>query len=387
MNTLHYIMQNFKDCFKLSSQERDALYYLVDNLNKEELYQLQKFISNHWYEFCHDISYNLDSDSYEYITSFEKYINWILSGRGKHKNEPIQTLLKLFTCDNEEQAKYAKEKLKLRFEHQSFLTQRKILKAFLESNDEEDREWAYATLRENWDNYFCNKIQKLWETYHDFSCGILVIKYLPIEYVWKQHKCSLEENYYILLCERLGSYPDFKIAPNKFDDYGEYLYTIAKARGKVNGEDMLHYLFECIAKKLNKSSHDIKDIYHKLEKYTKDNFTYISTKLISSVTITLWRMSDVGYTDEIIYYLEWDKQIQEKFKEGWFEYTIDTPNASLTDAWNLFCYIVKKEFPSEYASMIMRNSKRDGHEELCRKNNSFTALIDQFGLEENEAPF
>ena len=78
-----------------------------------------------------------------------------------HRNESISALLKAFTDKQSGLVAETRAELRDRFGKQSFLTQRKILKAMLNAS-KQDRIWAYNRLNHSWDGFF-EDVKTLWK--------------------------------------------------------------------------------------------------------------------------------------------------------------------------------------------------------------------------------
>ena len=124
----HYQLPKYKDF-----NSRAVLKALVNTLNYAELKELQKKLkrtSSRW-----NVGFDLYNES-------EK----VLGSNKPKKNETISCLLKQFTNKKSGKVVSARAKLKDRFAQQDFLSQRKIIKAFL-IGAKLDREWAYGRLK------------------------------------------------------------------------------------------------------------------------------------------------------------------------------------------------------------------------------------------------
>ena len=125
MSALDYILANYQqEKYQASLAERGVLRALVHTLNKEELLILQKKLkrgSSKW-----SVGKGLYEEAIKVMGKIQP-----------HRNESISALLKAFTDKQSGKVADARAELRDRFGKQSFLTQRKILKAMLNASKQD----------------------------------------------------------------------------------------------------------------------------------------------------------------------------------------------------------------------------------------------------------
>ena len=238
MDALDYILANYqREKYQASLAERGVLRALVHTLNKEELLILQKKLkrgSSKW---------SVGKGLYEEAIK-------VLGKIQPHKNESISALLKAFTDKQSGLVAETRVELRDRFDKQSFLTQRKILKAMLNAS-KQDRIWVYNRLNYSWDGFFFEDVQDLWEQYHEKECGTVVIKHFPKEYVYDNLSALDTHGNYTNLCIKLIHHPKFQIDKERLKEVPvfhsspevEYLYILAKSKSKIEEGEATHTLF------------------------------------------------------------------------------------------------------------------------------------------------
>lgn len=399
-STLEHIISAFKISAKVL-YERKALRGLMETLNKDDLLFLrQHFLT---YILCKEYDqYGETEDSEfrrEYVLDLLKDVIELLypNAKKKTKNKTIGYLLKQYeTKRNNEDIK---QELMKRYDYQSYNVQKKIIATFICTNDNDARHWAYYKLNQNWDNCFLKDIKRLWELYHEKTCGILVIRHLPKEYVIENQEALGVDSNYIALALRLYKTPGFVIEKERFTssnhlDIYDYIYVMAHTEGSMDGEEVLRCLFKCIVKEINATSRSY-HICRNMECFSEDgryfeDRIYASTKLMPRVGMLIDCMGKMGLAKELVYYMNWDMIIQQKFQVSWQEYlTEEKGEYSTTVAWDMLCEHAKEHFPMDFKYLFHGEQPEEVFERasvntLSPQNPALLKLIEQFGLEETE---
>ncbi len=354
MNALEYILAKYQLPKYKKVSNRAVLKALVSTLKTKELKELQKKLkrtSSRW-----DVGFDLYNEA-------EK----VLGSNKPKKNETISRLLKQFTDKKSGKVASSRVKLKDRFAQQDFLSQRNIIKAFL-MGSKLDREWAYGRLKCNWDNFFSDDIKALWEQYHDTECELIVIRFLPIDYILENLSLLDSDENYSWLCTRLIKHPQFQFDRNRLSNCPhifwsgeiEYLYILAKSKSHIENGEATRILYESIATTINNHEKVPGDVTTLSDQYSpKRKFDLVgvvdgfipSTKWLQSVQRVLWCMGKLGLVDELIAFEEWDKGVQYKFFQTWqsenyfFYY-------SAQECYDLFRMIVAECIPDRYKYLI-----------------------------------
>ena len=135
-------------------------------------------------------------------------------------NAPIETLLAAFQNNDEESAM----ELEYRFYGQSNEIQMRIVKAFLDGNEDNRRSCYWWLLGDWWDDAIIPDIEKTWETYREPLCLRVMAHRFPLSYVLAHQEEIAKENY-LWLCLRLASEKGFVIDNTKLTrtQYGRVL--------------------------------------------------------------------------------------------------------------------------------------------------------------------
>ncbi|MBR3123162.1 MAG: hypothetical protein IKH48_03290 [Prevotella sp.] len=382
MNALDYILANYQqEKYQENLAERAVLRALVHTLDKEELLILQKKLkrgSSKW---------SVGKGLYEEAIK-------VLGKIQPHRNESISTLLKAFTDKQSGLVAETRAELRDRFGKQSFLTQRKILKAMLHAS-KQDRMWAYNRLNYSWDGFFFEDVQDLWEQYHEKECGTVVIKHFPKEYVYDNLSALDIQGNYTNLCIKLIHHPKFQIDKERLKEdfvfYGypevEYLYILAKSKSKIEKGEATRTLFNQMAVFIN--THDTPPKYlgnrsYDLEQQIEE--MCVSTKHFDFVSGILWCMGELGLVDELIAFEEWDNMVRIKFLGSEELQYMGNAYSSEEEKelWHLFLQTITECLPTEYQQLVQvkySSIPKPTKEDLLNNNPALNSLVEKLGLE------
>lgn len=380
MNALDYILANYQqEKYQNNLTERAVLRALVHTLNKEELLILQKKLkrgSSKW---------SVGKGLYEEAIK-------VLGKIQPHRNESISALLKAFTDKQSGLVAETRAELRDRFGKQSFLTQRKILKAMLHAS-KQDRIWAYNRLNYSWNGFFFEDVKTLWEQYHEKECGIVIIKYFPVEYVYDNLSALDTHGNYTNLCIKLIHHPKFQIDKERLKEdfvfYGypevEYLYILAKSKSKIEKGEVTRILYNQMAVFIN--THDTPP------KYLRRSYNWgqqieersVSTKHFDFVSGILWCMGELGLVDELIAFEEWDNMVRIKFLGSEeLQYLGNAYSSEEKELWLLFLQTITECLPTEYQQLVQMkytSTSKPTKEELLNINPAINSLVEKLGLE------
>lgn len=382
MKALDYILANYQqEKYQASLAERAVLRALVHTLNKEELLRLQKKLkrgSSKW---------SVGKGLYEEAIK-------VLGKIQPHKNESISALLKAFTDKQSGLVAETRVELRDRFDKQSFLTQRKILKAMLNAS-KQDRIWAYNRLNYNWDGFFFEDVKTLWEQYHEKKCGIVIIKYFPMEYVYDNLSALDTHGNYTNLCIKLIHHPKFQIDKERLKEdfvfYAypevEYLYILAKSKSKIEEGEATHTLFNQMAVFINTHDTPPKYLFNRSYNFERQiEERNVSTKHFDFVSGILWCMGELGLVDELIAFEEWDNMVRIKFLGS--EELQYLGNAysfeEEKELWHFFLQTITECLPTEYQQLVQMkytSTSKPTKEELLNINPAINSLVEKLGLE------
>lgn len=382
MSALDYILANYQqEKYQENLAERTVLRALVHTLNKEELLRLQKKLkrgSSKW---------SVGKGLYEEAIK-------VLGKIQPHRNESISALLKAFTDKQSGLVAETRAELRDRFGKQSFLTQRKILKAMLHAS-KQDRLWAYNRLNYSWDGFFFEDVQDLWEQYHEKECGIVIIKYFPMEYVYDNLPALDTHGNYTNLCIKLIHHPKFQIDKKRLKEapvfYGspevEYLYILAKSKSKIEKGEATRTLFNQMAvfiNIVNTPPQFIGNRAYNFERQIEDG--NVTTKHLEFVSCVLWCMGELGLVDELIAFEEWDNMVRIKFLGSEELQYMGNAYSSEEEKelWHLFLQTITECLPTEYQQLVQvkySSTPKPTKEDLLNNNPALNSLVEKLGLE------
>ena len=384
MNALDYILANYQqEKYQASLAERAILRALVHTLNKGELLILQKKLkrgSSKW-----SVGKGLYEEAIKVMGKIQP-----------HRNESISALLEVFTEKQNGKVAVARAELRDRFGKQSFLTQRKILKAMLNAS-KQDRIWAYNRLNYCWDNFFLEDVQALWEQYHEKECGAVIIKHFPMEYVYDNLSALNIRGNYTNLCIKLIHHPKFQIDKKRLKEapvfYGspevEYLYILAKSKSKIEKGEATRTLFNQMAvfiNIVNTPPQFIGNRAYNFERQIEDG--NVTTKHLEFVSCVLWCMGELGLVEELIAFEEWDNIVKHRFySDEEVEYLTRGYNTDcIKELWNLYRQTIVECLPNEYLQLVQVKftsppRQQVSFEEMIQCNPALNTLVDQLGLE------
>ena len=155
-------------------------------------------------------------------------IEYLLTPRTKEipkRNESITTLLKWFTDRKSGKVVAARKKLKDRFQAQSYMDQKRIVAAFLDSANASDRDWAALIADRQWDESYSEHLKRAWGIRQTSTVAKTVIRHLETDFI-KANISALAELSCVDVCIRLGRNPEFDIRDYHLDT-PDFLYVMA----------------------------------------------------------------------------------------------------------------------------------------------------------------
>ena len=256
----------------------------------------------------------------------------------EHKNNaPIETLLAAFQNNDEESAM----ELEYRFHGQSNMDQMRIIKAFLNGNEDNRRSCYWWLLGEWWDDAIIPDIEKIWETYREPLCLRVMAHRFPLSFVFARQEEIAKENY-VWLCLRLASEKDFVIDKTKLTrtQYGRVLashhiqlsddeaddllfgYIKAYLSPYKSGEYIKHlvsdFIEECVYSEYKPSRRFDDDMRFLLGNYNDlgkclSGFLNYKPSLITlpDMKYLIWVLKHTGNITTLKKFLLWNKNIQQ----------------------------------------------------------------------------
>ena len=260
-------------------------------------------------------------------------------------NAPIETLLAAFQNNDEESAM----ELEYRFYGQSNEIQMRIVKAFLNGNEDNRRSCYWWLLGDWWDDAIIPDMEKNWGTYREPLCLRVMAHRFPLSYVLAHQEEIAKENY-LWLCLRLASEKGFVIDKSKLTrtQYGRVLasnhihlsddeadnllfgYIQACIFPCISGEYLSYLLSdfveECVTlgrKPSRRFDDDIRFLfgtYNEMEKYLSVFLNYKPSLIaLPDMKYLIWVLKQTGNITTLKKFLLWNKNIQQHIPPLWSE--------------------------------------------------------------------
>ena len=262
------------------------------------------------------------------------------------KNAPIEALLESFQNNNDDSVS---TELEYRFHGQSNEDQMRIIKAFLNGNEDNRRSCYWLLLEAWWDNAIIPDIVKTWETYKEPQCLRVMAHRFPLSYVLVHQEEIAKENY-VWLCLRLAPEKGFVIDKTKLTrtQYGRVLashhihlsddeadnllfgYIKSYLSPYKSGEYIKHlvsdYIEECVYSEYKPSRRFDNDMrfllgnYNDLEKCLSGFLNYKPSLItLPDMKYLIWVLKHTGNTTTLKKFLLWNKNIQQHIPPLWSE--------------------------------------------------------------------
>lgn len=220
------------------------------------------------------------------------------------RNNPIATVIKSYVNKKSGKVSVSRDEIKRRFFGLDWKDQKKIMAAFLEAG-QADRLWAYSRLLDLWDDSFEQKVQKLWDTYHEEKCGWVIIRHFPMSYL-KEHIDQFNEGRdYYFICRRLAQDSDFVIDKEKLSDT-DYLMALSHADRHIDDEEAKDILYSIV-----------KDIclhwcaYMELARdYYPSRREVMVASDFANVSIALYYLEKMGNEETVSDFHKWENSVR-----------------------------------------------------------------------------
>lgn len=286
-------------------------------------------------KYLHEMQYD-DSVPYEMISIVKWHINH-QSFSVPEKNGSIRSLLNLFTNKKSGKVAYARERLRKRYDGQSYTDQKKILIAFLQAS-KVDRIWAEYRLRDRWDPCFETLAKGVWTKHKDDIMASVVLKHLPTDFVIQEQDALSDVAGYAKLCARIGNEDGFSIDWERLS-LSELFYVKAKLNLPMFESDAGVMLCE-ILRRLN---------------CWPNRFCSDLCKM-DDVGKTIWALGKLGMKETLINLLGFQEEISHRLK--------DKPESSTYKEMKLLLGVVEKEDDESIAGDDFPDEEKKGNNEL-----------------------
>lgn len=152
------------------------------------------------------------------------------------KNETIETLLARYIDKKSRRVVESRTEIIKRFDYLSFTEQKRIVKAFLNSNSVSDMEWAAREADERWDRSYCDLLKSAFEKTNSDTLALTIIHHMPVEYL-KSHEAQLVMVNRSDYCLRFPDEADSLMRKYDFNIF-EMLYVKARIGQKFDISDI-----------------------------------------------------------------------------------------------------------------------------------------------------
>ena len=228
----------------------------------------------------------------KYITdgfhlSLYKFVPHVHPEQMVKKNEKIETVLARFIDKKSRRVSESRKELMSRYPYQSFADQKKIVRAFLESNSVTDIEWAAYEADRRWDKSYEDPLLKAFQRKKSDKLAITVIRKMPLDYVRSQEK-TLVMHSRVEFCIRLAGEAESlmqKYALNIFERL--YVYARTGIKSAMSEEQIDRRFFRFLLEFSRMVQSGIYTDYKCL-----DDVPWIRR--------TLWAMGQLGYSHILI---------------------------------------------------------------------------------------
>ena len=264
----------------LNKMENCAYFGILKTLSNSELHEAEEIISEG-----------------DYAPIIDFFVQATIHQQPKPvivKNETIDTVLGRFLDKRSKRVSESRKELLRRFDYASFSEQKKIIKAFLCSNNTSDIEWAAIQADKLWDKSYIDGIRDAFERKQIEGLALTIIRRMPLDYV-KALETQLVMFSRSEYCIRLAEESDDLI--KKYDlNIFELLYVKARIGGKVK---LTELQVEC---------RFFKFIYSycqnvQLGIYRSED----SIRSIPWIRRALWALGELGYRDILMLFLQMNR--------------------------------------------------------------------------------
>lgn len=290
------------------------------------------------------------------------------------RNNPIATVIKNYLNKKSGKVTDSRNEIQRRFFGLDWKDQKKIMAAFLDAGAA-DRNWAYSRLLDLWDASFEDKVQELWETYHEEKCSWVIIRHFPKEYLKKHIDQFSEGRDYYFICRRLAEESGFVIDKAKLSKT-DYLMALSHADRHIDdaeASDTLYEIVRDIAFHWNPSMELSRDYMpHRREVMTASDF--------ANVSIALYYLEKMDNDDVVTAFRAWDSKVQGIVHDSEEYKALNNKSISDYDYKDELADIVQKHLyyalPEKYKTMTDKEyDKRSEVNEAGAWMNSSEALV------------
>ncbi len=265
------------------------------------------------------------------------------------RNNPIATVIKNYVNKKSGKVTDSRNEIQRRFFGLDWKDQKKIMAAFLDAGAA-NRNWAYSRLLDLWDATFEEKVQALWEAYHEEKCAWVIIRHFPKEYLQKHIDQFNEGRDYYFICRRLAEDSDFVIDKDKLSKT-DYLMALAHAERHIDDAEATDTLYEIVR--------DIAFHWHPSMELSRDYMPHQREVMKASdfvnVSIAQYYLEKMGSDDVATAFRTWESKVQDIVSESEDYKALTSKSISDYDYKDELAVIVQKHLyyalPDKYKTM------------------------------------
>lgn len=249
----------------------------------------------------------------------------------KHVYAPLQKLLDEFTNSRGEQLKQTRRELHKRFDGQSYSDQEHIIETFMKKGTKTDVVWCSKYFVENfadtvtyqdqafdvvgqlfWKDKYLDIVKRHWEEdIENYKLLKVILQFDSIEYM--KEKINELESYsdgviddvaYPQLLIKVCEDKNYPLTKSRLTPF-QLAYISAKTDRTITAEEASAAIRCVISNELNWHFYFIRNL--------QGHIVFRDYKY-STIGLTLWSLSKLGHTSEIIAFNEWIKQIVNKLE-------------------------------------------------------------------------
>ncbi len=222
------------------------------------------------------------------------------------RNNSIATVIKNNVNKKSGKVSDSRKEIQRRFFGLDWKDQKKIQAAFLNSGVS-DRAWAYSRLLDLWEASFEQKIQELWDAYHEEKCAWVIIRHFPKEYLQKHIDQFQEGRDYYFVCRRLAADADFVIDRERLSKT-DYLMALSHGDRHLSDAEATEILYGIIQ--------DIAFHWWPSHELSRDYFPsrheVMAVSDFANVAIALYYLEKKGNEDVVQVFRSWESDVQRK---------------------------------------------------------------------------
>lgn len=220
-------------------------------------------------------------------------------------NEPIGTLLKLFTNKKSKSVSYARTALRMRYPYQAFAVQKKILSTFLTSGTKSDATWVGKILMDSWIPGFEELVLSRWHDTRDRKLAFTIIRHFPAGTVIEESEALSAATHYAYVAARIGNEPGFTLDMSRLS-VSDHLYVWAKLGRKMTEREAREMVLGFL-------SHLPDEYYRFWGIVPSDRMPQLTD--IEGMGLIIWALGKMGLRETLLWILSVKRDLTKKLEK------------------------------------------------------------------------